>query len=371
MIRPGTTPMNPDPSLSLSPTSPPAWTRRDWIFCLVLGILAVSLYCLGRNQEFQGDDEYLYAATFSTITEAMVDFDFGGIKEISSGLANLAQHIMCAPRHAPLPAVIHGVFYAFCHKLRLPFSADLIHLPTGVTGGLAVSLLYMLLRRFTTAGRMVCCGGSLLLLLSPVFTMVTRGLSAYHLTFMLASTLVALWGLLTLLRYSEPRLWIGLALAQVVMSDVLWFVTLPTLLAATIWSSRKRVQAIRNLSSMKVLGPVAVTVILLLVATYVAYQKGYDTPLSTLLTAHGTRINHGPPIIHSPAYLGECLSVLMGIAFPFLLVTGMILWWFTGRPATPGLLTSFGLVGILIYGTLFYGLSPERTFIKLCYQTYL
>lgn len=368
MILPDVTPMNPDPSLS--PT-PPAWTRRDWILCLVLGILAMSLYCLGRNQEFQGDDDYLYAATFSTITEAMVDFDFGGIKEISSGLANLAQQILCAPRHAPLPAVIHGVFYAFCHKLRLPFSADLIHLPTGAMGGLAVSLLYILLRRFTAAGRSLCCGGALLLLLSPVFTMVTRGLSAYHLTFMIASTLLALWGLLAFSRNSIPRVWIGLALAQVVVSDVLWFVTLPTLLAATIWSSRERLQTIRNLSSMKVLGSVGVTVILLLVATFVAYQKGYDTPLATLLTAHGTRINHGSPIIHSPVYLVECLSVLMGVVFPLFLLPGIVLWWLTGRPGRPGLMTSFGLVGILIYGTLFYGLSPERTFIKLCYQTYL
>ncbi len=368
MILPDDTPMNQDPSL---PHPPSAWTRSDWILCLVLGVLAMSLYCLGRNQEFQGDDEYLYADTFSTITEAMVDFDFGGIKESSSSLATLAKQILCAPRHAPLPAVIHGVFYAFCHKLRLPFSTDLLHLPTGVAGGLAVSVLYMLLRRFTTAGRLACCGGTLLLLLSPVFTMVTRGLSAYHLTFMLASTLVALWGLLTLHRESEPRVWIGLALAQVVVSDVLWFVTLPTLLAATMWSSQKRVQTIRTLFSRKVLGPVAVTVVLLLAATFVAYQKGFDTPLSTLLTAHGTRINQGSPIIHSPMYLVECLFVLMGIAFPFFLLPGIVLWWLTGRPTTPGLMTSFGLVGILIFGTLFYGLSPERTFIKLCYQTYL
>ena len=359
----------------MNPTSqtPPhtTWNRKDWGICLVLGLLALTLYCSGRNQEIQGDDDYLYVANFSMITDAILGFHPGSLRGFASSASNLAAQILCAPRHAPLPAVIHALFYALCHGLHIPFSMDLLHLPTGAIGAASVSLLYWLLRKTQKASRLLCATGTLLLLLSPIFTMVSRGLGAYFLAFIPLTTLVALWGLNSLANGVAPRWWMGLFLAQVVVSDVIWFITLPVLLAAFVWGSRDRRLASKQLGSIKVIVPVALTVTLLLAGTWVAFHKGLSTPLSKLLTEHGTKVIHGSPVFASPAYLGECLSVLLGVAFPCLLPLGAIVWWTTGKPRAPALMTAFSLTGLVIYGAVFYGLTPERTFVKLCYQTYL
>jgi hypothetical protein len=291
--------MNVDRSSCTTPA--PAWNRKDWAICLTLGLLALTLYCSGRNQEIQGDDDYLYVANFSMISDAILDFLPGNPGALASKLSNLAGQILCAPRHAPLPAVIHAVFYVLCHGLRIPFSMDLLHFPTGAVGAIAVSLFYALLRRFARHGRILCAAGALLLLLSPIFTMVSRGLGAYFLAFIPFTTLIALWGLLTLSRNSTPNWWVGLALAQVVVSDVIWFITLPTLLVAFIWGTENRKLSIRKLCSLKVFGPGAITVLLLLTGTWVAYHKGLATPLSKLLMEHGTKVIHGSPVIASPA----------------------------------------------------------------------
>ena len=351
--------------------SAPAWNRKDWVICLTLGLLALALYCSGRNQEIQGDDDYLYVANFSMISDAILAFHPGNPGPLASKLSNLAGQILCAPRHAPLPAVIHAAFYTLCHGLHVPFSMDLLHFPTGAIGAMAVSLFYALLRRFARHGRILCAAGAVLLLLSPIFTMVSRGLGAYFLAFIPFTTLIALWGLLSLNRNLTPNWLIGLALAQVVVSDVIWFITLPTLLVAFIGGTENRRQSIRSLCSLKVFGPGAITVLLLLTGTWVAYHKGLATPLSKLLLEHGTKVIQGSPVIASPAYLAECLSVLLGVAFPVLLPLGIALWSMTGKPWKPELMTAFGLAGVLIYGAIFYGLTPERVFVKLCYQTYL
>ena len=103
-----------------------------------------------------------------------------------------------------------------------------------------------------------------------------------------------------------------------------------------------------------------------------AYSRGLSTPLlNTLLTDHGTSLGHGSPVIMSPAFLAECLSLQMGITLPLLLPFSVALWWIDGRRLSPGLLTAFGLIGLLIYGTIFYGLTPERMYVKVGYQLYL
>jgi hypothetical protein len=61
----------------------------------------------------------------------------------------------------------------------------------------------------------------------------------------------------------------------------------------------------------------------------------------------------------------------IGIVLPFLLPLGVVLWWIDGKRLLPGLLTAFGLIGLLIYGIIFYGLTPEWVSVKTVYQIYL
>jgi len=348
------------------------WDKRDWIICLILGSSAILLFCVGRNPEIQGDDDYLYVANFSMITDAILGFDLSSFKTFSANLVNLTGQILCAPRHAPLPSLISAVFYAVCYGFHVPFSLNLLHVPIAAISALSVLLLYGVLRRNKQMSRVLCCAGALLLLLSPLFVNVSRSLAAYFLAFIPFTTLIGLWGLDVLNRNdSHHRWWIGLALAQIILSDVIWFITLPVLLFAFVWAAEDRKQAMIRLLPMKVLGPVLITACLLLLGTWVAYEKGLSTPLLKLLIEHGTRLSNGSPVIMSPPYLAECLSVQMGIALPLLLPLGVVLWWIDGRHRLPGLLIAFGLIGLLIYGMIFYGLTPERIYVKIGYQIYL
>jgi hypothetical protein len=347
------------------------WDKRDWIICLILGSSALLLFCVGRNPEIQGDDDYLYVANFSMITDAILAFDLSSFKSFGASIVKLMEQILSAPRHAPLPSLISAVFYAVCYSFHVPFSLNLLHVPIAVISALSVLLLYGLMRRNKQRSRVLCYAGTFLLLLSPIFVISSRALAEYHLAFIPFTTLIGLWGLDVLNRSDSPHWPIGLALAQIVLSDIIWFTTLPVLLFAFVWAARDRKQAMIQLLSMKVLGPVLITACLLLLGTWIAYEKGLSTPLLKLLLEHGSKLSTGSPVIMSPIYLAECLSVQMGIVLPLLLPLGIVLWWIDGRRLLTGLLTAFGLTGLLIYGIIFYGLTPERSSVKIAYQIYL
>ncbi|MEI8121203.1 MAG: hypothetical protein WCI20_04070 [bacterium] len=344
---------------------------RDGLICLILGLTAFALYTLGRNPEFRGDDDYLYPASFALITDALHDLDFSSVTAFGTSLYQLAGVVACSPRHAPLPALLHAAFYAVCTEIQAPFSLSLLHLPVGVISAASVLLLYGLLRRNLQASPGPCVAGALLLMVSPVFTATSRGLATYFLPFAVFSTLLALLAMEAMNRNDRPRWWMGFALAQVVLSDVIWFVTLPLLLVASVTAGPGWRNSLGRLRSAPVAVPVIMTVALLLLGTWLAHTKGLATPLTILLGEHAPRISHGSPAIRSPVFLAECLSLLMGIMLPLLVPAGLLVWWRAGKPGRPGGLTTFGLCGTLAYGTLFYVLSPERVFVKHCYQIYL
>ncbi len=344
---------------------------RHGLVILLLGTAALAWYSLGRSPEFRGDDDYLYPASFSVITDALQSLDFSSAHAFGTSLFHLAGYTACSPRHAPLPALINAFFYALCDRLHIPFSLALLQFPIAAISAASVMLLFGLLRRSMPASPGWCVAGALLLMLSPIFTAISRGTATYFLPFAVFSTLLALLALDTANRDDGPRWWVGLALAQVVLSDVIWFVTLPLLLFAFVAASPDRKKSRGRLLSVRVAGPVTVAVLLILMGTWLAYSKGLTTPLLTLLGEHGAKISHGAPVIQSPAFLAECLVLLMGVMLPLLVPSGLLIWWRAGRPLRPGWLTVFGLVGILAYGTLFYGISPERNFVKHCYQIYL
>lgn len=346
-------------------------TVPETLICLLLGVAALLLYTLGRPVEFHGDDDYLYPASFALIADAVRTLDWHSLQGLVTGLANLAGLILCAPRHAPLPALIHALFYCFSIGLGLPFSLSLIHLPIAMMSAGSVVLLYKLLRRYSSLGRWLCFAAALLLLSSPLFTKVSRGIGTYFAACIPLITLTGLWALLSLRQKGQPRWWMGLALAQIILADLLWFITLPLLLGSFVLAAPDRRQTFSQLFSKKISGPVIITITLLLLGTGIAHSRGLPTPILTLLGEHGRQVTTGSPIIASPAFLAECLAHLMGLLFPALLAMGLAVWWRTGRPLRAGDLATFGLTGTAAYGLIFYGLTSEQIFVKHCYQIYL
>lgn len=357
--------------MSLLPAPLRFWQRRDWLICAGLFIAAMALYCLDRPHEIRGDDDYQYPENFSMITDALLDFNAGSLSEARSSMVNLAAQLLCAPRHAPLPAVANAAFYLLANALNLPFSMNLLHLPTGLMGALSVVLLYRLLRRGGRHSRLRSTAGAVLLLVSPLFAMVNRGIGAYYLAFVPLISLAALSSLDLQSQACAPRWRTGLALMLLILGDLLWFITLPLLLVAYVQSSRQRRETCRQLLSAPLLIPTLVAITLVLLGAGVAAHKGLATPLLKLIAEHGTRISHGAPILSSPLFLGSCLTLLLGLALPVLAPLGVALWFKAGRPLQPGLTTAFALGSLLVFGTLFYALTPEWRFVRISYQTYL
>jgi hypothetical protein len=344
---------------------------RDGLISLFLGIAALALYSLGQNPEFKGDDSYLYPASFAAITDALHSLDFSSVTAFGTSLFQLAGWIGCSPRHASIPALFHALFYAACTGLKIPFSLTLLQVPVTAISTATVLLLYRLLRRSLQASRGISVAGALMLMLSPVFTATSRGLATYFLPFAVFSTLLALLAMDALNREGRPRWWMGIALAQVLLSDIIGFVTLPLLLFAVVAAGPDWKKSLGRLCSIPIVTPVIMTVILLVLGNWLAYIKGATTPLMILLGEHGTHLSQGSPTIRSPVFLAECLTLLMGIMLPVLVPVGLLVWWKAGKPLRIGWLTAFGFLGTLVYGMIFYAMTPERVFVKHCYQLYL
>jgi hypothetical protein len=345
------------------------WNRYDWILIAVFCFAAMMLFSNGRNAEFQGDDDYLSALSFSTVSDALITFKTGNPREFVSSVTHLVGSVLCAPRHAPLLNLVAALFYTAYWILGIPISSNMLHAPVVFMSILTVALFYLILRRTYPTDRFLTVMGTLLLLISPLFVMVSRGLATYFLIPFPA--LLALLSVDSLCRDETVKWWIGPTLGLVVISDLIWFFTLPLLGFSLMLTSRNRKTTIIRLLSPQVCIPVLAIIVLYVWGSWLAYQHGQSTPLSILLTGHVSKIFYGPPVLASPAYLAECLSVLMGTGLPLILLLAIWVWYAAGRPAPSTPLTGFGLCGILGYGAVFYGLTPERMFVKYCYQMYL
>ena len=348
----------------------PLSLRRDGLVILLLGSMALALFCCGRNPELQGDDDYLYAANFSRISDAMLSLDTSHPGPLAAGLWHLAATTFTVPRHAMLPASLHAGFYALCHVRRQPFTLDLLHLPTALMGALAVALFYLVARR-QSLSRAASASLSVMLAISPVFTMCGRGLATYFLVAIPLSQLIALLAIDQLLRTGQPRWWMGMALAQIALMDTIWFISLPCLAIALWLAEPDRRRARRYITSPALVVPPLLIALLILAGSYLAYRAGLSTPLAKLLTDHGPGRLNDLPIILVPSVLATCGAYLLGVAAPPLLLIALGGWLAGGRPLFPRPAALFAATALVIYGLLFYVVPNKHDFVKLCYQIYL
>ncbi len=345
------------------------WDRKDLLVALTLGLLAFLLYSIGRNPEFQGDDDYLYLRSFAMAHKALDLFSFAHISQFPSQVITLLKTVLSEARHAPLPLLLNGGFYHIVDILQGRFTMNLLHLPLALCSATTVALFYKILKS-QGSPRLLALSGTLALLVSPLFLMVSRGQATYFLAFIPFSLAIALISLQKINTEKAPSWWHGLGLAQVIGFDVLWFITIPVLLGGFLLVAKHWKKALVRLGSPTVYLPVLSTAIFYIAGTLILASHGLSTPLFTLFTTHA-KVAAWHPVISSPHYAFECLAILMGVSLPLWLMAAAITWIRYIRRRPLSLLTGFAICGILAYGTLFYGLTPEHNFVKNFYQIYL
>jgi len=357
-------------SPSFTSTEDTGWNPKDWLIGAMLMLGSFLLYTLGRNVEFQGDDDYLYLRSFHMLHQAWDQIHLLEWRLLPAQLINFGIAFMSEPRHAPLPVLLNAWFYHGCVGLDSKFTLNVFHLPIALVSSTAIALFYRMIRIQPGTSRSIAVFGSLLLMTSPLFTMASRGLSSYYLAFIPFSTIIAMLSLQHVSRTGSVSIWTGLGTAQVVFSDTLWFVTLPLLLASFLWATGNWRTGLARLTSPALALPLGAGILFMIAGTISMACIGKSAPFLSLLHSHAR--SHGwNPVILDPHQLFGCLAMLAGAGTLGWLGLGTILWTWKNRRLPASVPASFAVLAFLAYATLFYVVSSETRFVKNFYQIYL
>jgi hypothetical protein len=198
------------------------YVRRfgPWV---ALSVTACIVFLLPHNTEFYRDEDYEYlyhGAAFAHVFHALPT----ALSDAHEALYRLTSfvHSLLFYRHGPLPAMYLGLFYAVAEAVGLPLTVAMYQLPTALIGIATVLLFYHLLRRegLTVA---MACAGALLLALSPLLVALGRGVHTWTWVWIPFGQVLALVALQHLAQFGRGALWAGLAVANAMLGDGLFF----------------------------------------------------------------------------------------------------------------------------------------------------
>ncbi|MBN2751254.1 MAG: hypothetical protein JXQ84_00960 [Rhodospirillaceae bacterium] len=353
----------------------------------VLCAVACAVFLLPHNSEFYRDEdyEYLYHAAafahfFHALPAAFTDFH-EAIYRLTSGI-----HSLLFYRHGPLPAMYLGLFYAAAETLRLPMTVGMFQLPTAVMGVGTVLLFHHLLRRGgLTPG--IAFAGALLLSLSPLLVALGRGVHTWTWVWIPFGQVLALVALQHLAQTGRSTLWAGLALANAMLGDGLFF--LIPLAMGTAFALREQTWSLRQmrptvliktltagakpLLCLKVLNPIILVIATLglsgMAVLILRDRLGDRFPLNSLaLLALGKNDSAGGLNLDPMAW-HHYATVALGEGAPLLALL-VIVALLLGRMPIKGLLWAYSLIASLGYGLLVYVMIPYFPGSVETYQIY-
>jgi hypothetical protein len=340
-----------------------------------------------RNVEWQGDDDYLLfcaSAVYSNLQLIPDEFS-------STGLVRFGQRTIKPFLYAPhniMPALAYGLFYRILDWCGVPFSTATIHLPIALLSALSCSLFFLLLVR-TGLATFIAMMGALLFLLSPLFAMASRSATTSWGPSVLLSQLLALLALHHLSDRKFSKILAGLALLNVVLTDNLFFLTLPMLAAVyalrdapigSTLSSPKNLprslwQNTQPLRAKTIFLPATLMAAWWIVSTFyalIADRVGIWHPITPLcrLTPH-THRDFGTPGLFTPLVLPDYMALLGGEAFLYVFLAAIVLYFMVVRKPIKGVAWSYAVIGGLAYAALFYAVTSHSWERKNLYQIYV
>jgi hypothetical protein len=352
-----------------------------WIAASLL-LLALFIYTFRFSPDYYGDDDYLYSILFVNAAK----FFQGPASWSLSGLWTYALDLVWQLfyiRHGPLPTMAYGLALLFAHVAGVHFSRDVVHFPMALMSAVSVVLFYVLLRRLTQR-TVLSIAGALLLVGSPLLAMATRGLATVFGVAVVFGQVLALLALERLARTRQGHVFASLALANVVLSDSLFFLTVPALLLAyaAFKADSLRLRGLpaalwRGLADVRrpsVSVPVGALAMAMVAASagVAAWnsleQRQVATPclLAEFVKYHGAVLGGTPGLARFVTYT----SVAEGYAFPLLLVAVVTLRLAFVRHAGRSVSWNFAVVAGLGFGALYYGVYADGAWVRDLYQIY-
>lgn len=353
-----------------------------------LVVLAGLAFLTGTNGEFYRDEDYEYLTYATAFAQAFLHLP-AALTSADEALYRLAQagHALLFHRHGPVPALYAGLFYAGAEAVGVPLTVRIYQLPTAVLAMAAVLLCRRVLRREGRSPAVAWLGAAMLCL-SPLFLSLGRGLHTWTWVWIPLGQLMALHALQDV-RDGKAGWLAGLLLANGILGDGLFFLTLPAVLSAFAlrdwrWSAtpaaitaalRGGGAAMAPLLNRRLVVPVAVALGLLAVsgiATVLLRDRvGSTVPLDSLaLLALGNHGEAAGALNLSPAAWLHYATVALGDPAPLLLafvvaVVVLVPW---RRPA--GVVGSFAIIGGGGFCAVFYVASPYSDGTLQTYQIY-
>lgn len=361
-------------------TASPGWT-----VAIVAAVLVAVLLTIDPNNDFVGGAD-LYHIKHSASFAHAFDWQWSDFRPFAF-LAKMleAAYSILFYIHGPLPPLYIGVIYRVYEALGVTITPALLQLPTAALGVVTVVLASLVLSRarFPTTS---VVGAVLVLALSPIFVAAARGTGTYWVSVIPFGQILLLAAMHAFRSGARGGAWmLGLAIAHVILSDMLAFLTVGALLAADAASAlaagaRPTPAALAEWAASLRRRPVLVPVLLAAavpLAGYAIYVVAHDRvslplyPILTFwaLTAHGGQVGEW---VDATGILVR-LVLLAGDAWPVLVagaVLGAVAGW-RGESAGRRRLRVFAILNALGYGLLFYVLSADTPASRYYYQIYV
>lgn len=365
-----------------------AWRER-WPL-LFLPSAALLLYLIDPNNDLVGSAD-LYHGKHSALFAAAFDWSAAELTSPSYVIAKLLQtaYAVLFYPHGPLPPLYFGLIYKLYAILGLSVTPALLQAPTAALATLTVAVMTWVLRAHGLRNTAIC-GAILVLAASPAFVAASRGLGTYWVVAIPFNQALLLAALVYFRSGRKGGAWmLGLALAHALLSDVLAFLVIGTLVLADSlrrldclagWSPLRLWRGVRRELGGWLVGPVMGSALLasaipvIGLAIFLALRGKTGLPLYPILPfwaffAHGSQL--GEPNTLS-AVLTR-LVLLMGDGFPILL--GLVL---LGLARGCGISTGdhrrlrlFAVLCLTGFGLLFYVLTENHPANRYYYQQYL
>jgi hypothetical protein len=354
--------------------------------CVAIFVSSLFLFTFKRNVEFQGDDDYMYFWDFALYSKIR----FLPEHWTRAGLVQFGKLTIKPFLHAPhnlMPAFAFGCYYRLLDAIGVPFSVRVIHSPMALMSALTCSLFFLLLVMSGFEIRWAL-SGTLLLMFSPIFSVAARAIAQYFTLAIPFSHVLALVGLQSLSDRKSSKVFAGLVLLNVALTDMLFFLTIPALavayalrdappgllrsspkvLLATIWENmrplREKVVCLPALVA-------AVWWVLVTAGSFIAAAMHVwhpTTPLSRLFIHSGMA---GSMLFGEPTALHNYMVYLFGDAFLYIFVLLIAAYVLFLRGKVSGFLWAYAVIAGAGYGILWYVLTGKHDFVMFCYQIYV
>jgi len=339
-----------------------------------------------RNTDWQGDDDYLCfydSAVYSNLQLLPDEFSKAGLVRFGK---RTVKPFLNAP-HNLMPAMVYGLAYRVMDWVGAPFSTTTIQSPIAILSALTCALFFLLLVRIGL-GTPFAVIGAVLLILSPIFAMATRATTTSWGASVVFSQIVALLALDRLSDRTPSKVFAGLALLNVVLTDNLFFLALPALAVAyalrevpvgqTLLSPKNLLRSVReNLKPLRakvVFLPPALAAAWWVGTTLyavLAERSGFWRPITPLFRLSPHTREGGSLLFTSPIILHDYAAMFLGEAFPYVFIIAIVLYWVIVRKPIQRFVWSYAAVGGMGYGILFYVLTADIWQKKNLYQIYL